>query len=199
MSTSKGVVGKITSREFNGKKAYSFVLKNESTWYSAGWNAPTFKEGDSIQFDIVQRGSYLDAKNITPWTDGVADQGADVRSIVKSVPSSFYKKPFAAGKSAEEKEYWANKDLKQEETQRRIEIQAARNAAIETTKLLLEHGLISVPEKVKKTEGKSYLDALINELVDEYINNTSTRLGGAAAPPAIEVSHNESADTVNWS
>ncbi len=180
-NTARGVVGKINSRPTStGGTAYSFVLKNESTWYSVGFQAPQFKEGDSIQFEVVQRGNFFDAKNVAMWESGTAAAPAPSVRAFAGKPS-FGKKPFTAGKSQEEKDYWANKDSKAEETQRRIEVQAARNAAIETVGILLSNGLISVPEKIKKTDGKSYLSALINELIDEYIANTTDRLEASSS------------------
>lgn len=178
MSVVQGVVGKINSRDTaSGGKAYSFVLKNQSRWYSVGFTAPTFKEGDSIQFVETQRGNYFDAKDVVPW------QGSGVQQappVARSVAGGAWRGRAAGPKDQAKDKYWEDKAKTDVVTQRRIEIQAARNAAIETSKLLLEHGLITVPEKTKKQDGKQYLEALINELTDSFIDNTSNRLGMAS-------------------
>jgi hypothetical protein len=180
----QGVVSKVIAKDFNGKLLYSFALKNQQNWFNLGDHAPQFKEGDSVQFDVVTKGTRLHAQNVAPWTGGGAEQAPPIQAFAGRPNGNYTRKPFVAGKSEQEKEYWANKDAKQEETQRRIEIQAARNAAIETAALLLSHNLVAVPASItKKADGKGYVSALINELLDEYLSDTSRRLGGA---PVVE-------------
>src|SRR5688500_2900320 len=101
--------------------------------FSLGEHPPQFQAGDSIKFETRQQGKYVNAVNVVPWTDGgvqtapeVPRINATVRGFVQGRANSF-----SGGKSQQEKDYWAKKDATQEVTQKRIEIQAARNAAIE--------------------------------------------------------------------
>jgi hypothetical protein len=166
----KGVVGRINKKPYEGKTLTSFALKGQDGWYSLGERAPTFNEGDSIQFEVETRGRYAYAKDIVQW----AETGS---AEAPRVPSRPYRansqKSF--GKSQEEKDYWAKRDATQEVTQRRIEIQAARNAAIETSKFLWEKELVAKPKKVAD-QYDAFL-ALIDQVATAFIANTESRLG----------------------
>jgi hypothetical protein len=177
----KGIVQKINKNEQYG--LYSFALKGEQGWFSLGKRAPTFREGDSIQFETKQSGKYTDAIDIQPWTDGGSVEAPRIASVGNAPNNSGYrsygggKKPFTGGKSQEEKDYWLKKDAAAEVTQRRIEIQAARNAAIETAKALYELDLVAKP-KTKAEQYDAYL-ALIDQIATDFIANTESRLAGS--------------------
>jgi hypothetical protein len=190
----KGVVQRINHNQQFG--LYSFALKGQDGWYSLGERAPTFTEGASIQFEVDQRGKYLYAKDIVPWTDGGATDGPQLRQTAGPGKQGFYKKPFG-GKSQEEKDYWAKKDATQEVTQRRIEIQAARNAAIETAKFLWEKDLVAKPKKVAD-QYDAFL-ALVDQIAQDYIKNTEAKLlGNAVDLPTTEDSDGTEAVSEAW-
>jgi hypothetical protein len=174
----KGIVGKISQNQFQGKVLSSFALKGQDGWYSLGEHTPTFKEGDSIQFDVQQRGKYVYAKEIEPWTDGGTQQSPSVVSTVGNNYSrgSAPRGRFAGGggKSDEEKSYWSNRDAKEIVTQRRIEIQAARNAAIATATVMFEKELVKVP--TKQADKYDAFIQLVEQLTSEFIASTNTRL-----------------------
>jgi hypothetical protein len=175
----QGVVQKIIHNQQYG--LYSFFMKGQDGMYSLGERAPTFKEGDSIKFETDQKGKYLYAKDIVPW-EGT---GTGTAPPVQAVARSYGRGGFVggkAGKSDEEKAYWANKDLVAAETQKRIEIQAARNAAIEAARFLVEKEYVKTPTK-QADKYDAYL-ALVNQLTDEFIKNTAGRLVGDAKPPS---------------
>jgi hypothetical protein len=184
----KGVVGKVIHNEQYG--LYSFFLKGQDGLYSLGEHPPTFKVGDSIQFEVNPRGKYLYARDIVPWTDGGSTEAPAVKSFVPRANSGGRK---SFGKSDEEKAYWAKKDATQEVTQRRIEIQAARNAAIETAKFLWEKELVAKPKKVAD-QYDAFL-ALVDQVASDYIKNTESRLGGVQDSTPEAESDTVSVDT----
>ncbi len=169
----KGVVGKIIHNEQYG--LYSFFLKGQDGLYSLGEHPPTFKVGDSLQFDVTQKGKYLYAKDIVPWVDGGATEAPRVGYATSGGSYKGKSKGFG-GKSEEEKQYWAKRDATQEVVQRRIEIQAARNAAIETAKFLWEKELVAKPKKVAD-QYDAFL-ALVDQIAQDYIKNTESKLTG---------------------
>lgn len=174
----KGVVGKLIHNEQYG--LHSFFLKGQDGLYSLGEHPPTFKVGDSIQFEVNQRGKYLYARDIVPWVgDGATESPQVGNGTSRSGTSTGYagggRKAFG-GKSQEEKDYWSKKDATNEVTQRRIEIQAARNAAIETSKFLWEKDLVAKPKKVAD-QYDAFL-ALVDQVASDYIKNTESRLAG---------------------
>jgi hypothetical protein len=186
----KGIVGKISQNQFQGKVLSSFALKGQDGWYSLGEHAPTFKEGDSIQFDVQQRGKYVYAKEIEPWTDGGATQAPSVAGTVGAGSAGFNRSAprrggySAGGKSDEEKSYWSNRDAKEIVTQRRIEIQAARNAAIATATVMFEKELVKVP--TKQADKYDAFIQLVEQLTSEFIASTNSRLGDSPGTPQTD-------------
>lgn len=169
----QGIVQKINIKPYDGKNLYSFFLKGQDGMYSLGERAPSFKEGDSIQFETLQRGKYVNAVNVAPWVSDGTTTAPTVTSTARKIYNA------TGGKSLEEKAYWNKRDATQEVTQRRIEIQAARNAAIEAARFLIEKEFVKTPTK-QADKYDSYL-ALVNQLADEFLSNTATRLDGRGA------------------
>lgn len=182
----KGVVQKIIVNQQYGLT--SFTLKGQDGFFSLGDKKPTFNEGESIQFDTQAKGKYTYAINIAPWTDGGTISSPTVSSVANASSNSSFT-PRARGQSwnrggassaSEKDEYWRRKeerDLAKEgeyaTTQKRIEIQAARNAAIETAKTMWQFDITPKPKKA--TEHYDAFLALVEELTDKYIQSTAGR------------------------
>lgn len=179
----KGVVQKININSQYGLT--SFAIKGQDGWYSLGKDPATFKEGDSIQFDTKTVGKYTYAKDIAPWTDGGTTQGESVARVANAATNRSFSgkgRSFGGGASAAKDEYWAAKEARDiakegawEVTQKRIEIQAARNAAIETAKAMWQLDISPKPKAVK--DHYDAFMALVAELTSKYIENTDERLG----------------------
>lgn len=179
----KGVVQKILVNPQYGLT--SFTIKGQDGFFSLGKDKPTFKEGDPIQFDTNTVGKYTYAKDVAPWTDGGVSQGSSVASVANAQPSrSFGNKGRSFGGnggSAARDEYWAAKEArdiaKEGEyalTQQRIEVQAARNAAIAAATVLIEKGLVASPKK--QADQYDHFLGLVNQLTDTFIKDTAERL-----------------------
>lgn len=177
----QGIVQKINIKPYDGKNLYSFFLKGQDGMYSLGERAPSFKEGDSIQFETLQRGKYVNAVNVAPWVSDGTTTAPTVPSTART--SGWTTTGQRGGKSSEEKVYWAKKDAASEVTQRRIEIQAARNAAIEAARFLIEKEFVKTPTK-QADKYDSYL-ALVNQLADEFLGNTAKRLDAAGTERTV--------------
>lgn len=172
----RGVVSRISEKPYEGQILYSFQLSNDSSWYSLGSRAPNFSKGQSIQFEVDTRGTRNYAKNVSPWEGSGESEAPAVRQVANRGGNT--RTPWAGkgGKAPEEKAYWESRQAKEEVTQRRIEIQAARNAAIETTKILLDNGLIKIVEKDKYSQGYSIVNGLIEELMGKYLGDNDSLL-----------------------
>lgn len=206
----KGVVQKIIKNEQYGLT--SFVLKGQDGMYSLGKDKPTFIEGDSIQFETKQVGKYTYAKDIAPWSDGGTATGVPVDRVAEAASSRTdgssnqwkgrggFQRRGSGGAGADKDEYWKRKEerdiAKEGEyalTQKRIEIQAARNAAIETATAMWE---LDIGPKPKAT--KDHYDAfmaLIDELTTKFMDNTATRLADGAATESPAQSAQEEVQT----
>lgn len=186
----KGVVQKIIKNPQYGLT--SFTLKGQDGFYSLGKDVPTFKEGDSIQFDTNPVGKYTYAKNIAPWTDGGTATGAPVANVAAAAsssgngPGNSWKGRGGSqrggfGGAGKKDEYWdarEQRDIEWQNHQRnvvqpRIEIQAARNAAIETAKAMWQFDITPKPKKA--SEHYDAFLALVEELTDKYLESTKVR------------------------
>lgn len=177
----QGVVGKISSKDWEGKILSSFALAGQDGWYSLGTKTPTFKEGDSIKFDTKQSGKYINALNIVPWKEeGVKETTQVTSNLTKPAFGGWKGQPSKGGfqgiKSQEEKDYWKKKDASNADVQRRIEIQAARNAALVAAHFLIEKEIVKIPTKVAE-KYDAYL-ALVNQVADEFLKNNESRITG---------------------
>ena len=80
MST-HGLVEKITERTIsNGGVAYSALVNGD--WIGLGFDAPVFKEGDNISFDVMMKGKYKNMIN------AVIEAGAAVTQAATAAVSS---------------------------------------------------------------------------------------------------------------
>jgi hypothetical protein len=184
----KGIIGKVSRKDFQGKTLTSFALKGQDGWYSVGERSLQFNEGDSVQFNVETRGKYAYAKDLTPWTDGGATSAPAVPSGPRFTPKS--NKSFGA--NAAKDKYWEDKekrDLERERYQRevtqpRIEVQAARNAAIQTASFMFEKELVKVP--AKQADKYDAFIELIETLTDEFVKRNSARVPGNEKPQTPE-------------
>lgn len=199
----KGVVQKILVNPQYGLT--SFTMKGQDGFFSLGKDKPSFKEGDPIQFETNVVGKYTYAKDIAPWTDGGTTSGANVGQVAAAA-SGFQRGGgrrgnYSGGGDQQAKEqYWRDKEArdiaKEGEyalTQRRIEIQAARNAAIETAKAMWQFDVCPKPKKA--TEHYDTFLALVDELADKYLANTSSRLERGVGS-VVERGNGETAEAV---
>ena len=71
----RGQVEKITERTIgNGGTAYSALINGD--WLGLGFDAPVFREGDNISFDVVMKGKYKNLVNAVVEAGTAAAQQA---------------------------------------------------------------------------------------------------------------------------
>ena len=148
MSTVKGVIQKVNSKDFNGKKIWS--IKVNDTWYGAGYNQPKVNEGENVEFETTQRGQY--------WN---VDGPINVLAASSASPAT-------GGAKADG---WAAKQAADEARQKIIQIQSSRNSAIEVVKIIVQAGALKLP--TKQADQVDVILALVDELTDKYNKDTS--------------------------
>ncbi len=151
MSNYTGVVSKIFPPSNWG--THSFGLRGEKGYYNLGKVPPMFSEGQTISF-YGNPGKRAGNVDVTPESVTIVTEQPVEHSVANG-----------ARRSAEvvtKDKYWENREARDEVTQKRIEIQAARNAAIE---------LYAAMETVEEPE------AFINKWVDIFLANNEARLG----------------------
>lgn len=133
----QGYVQKISQKSGHGAKGpYTlFSMNVDGEWYGTGFNAPACKEGDYVSFDVVQKGKFKNAENVS-----VASQ----QSAVGSAPSG-------------------NIPVNKKDVS--IHYQSCRKDAIQTLGVLLQHEAVKLPAKQadKYDAALAILDELTNQ------------------------------------
>lgn len=158
---------------------YSFVEDGE--WYGLGWDAPTFGEGDTIQFDYERNGKY---KNVVKGTVQVISQGEAPKQTSK---------PKSSGTMTRD-EYWAEKAEGDKLTQREIRMQASRNAAIEFMKLALEQGALPLGNKKAADKEEVLLEYLKLYTRQFFVETVAAREEGYVESNLAENNYNTDED-----
>jgi hypothetical protein len=156
-----GTVQRIFNNTVRGKSLYSFTLRGKDGFINLGGNAPTFKEGDQVAFDAdpaQKPGNFTNVKNVVV--------GADTPVTNYSPP--FQQRSNGAVRSAAsmtKEQYWERKEERDIETQKRIQLQAARNTAI--AYLTLSNAIEPIPDA-------ETLESAFSDLVDEFVETPTT-------------------------
>ena len=153
MASYSGVVRKIFPKTNWG--SYSFSLTDQKGFFNLGKVEPTFSEGQTISFDggPGRRPDNVEVISPVKVVDSVVSEVKDysMAGAKRSVD--------LLGKDA----YWTNREAKDEVTQKRIEIQAARNAAIALLAALGGSGDLSTHD-------------FIDEWTDTFLADNESRL-----------------------
>lgn len=177
----KGYVDYVGGKDFGNKKLWSFRIRGQEIWFRTGSVDPKLQKNDHIEFEYSEgrSGAQVDVASIRPVS---RDSGADAVATVDPPQyrgNNFSRKP--SSDAAEKDLYWRNKearDLKNEGhrlgNEKRIQFQAARNAAIATVDILVRAGTLVIPEK--KGAGAEVIAGKISDLTNEYYEST-TNLG----------------------
>lgn len=155
MSNYSGVVRKIFTNQFGGKKLYSFSMDSDKSYFNLGEKTPSFSEGNTVSFDGApgKRVGNVDVKS--PVTV-VGEQAVNTESYQMG----------GAKRSVEvmtKDQYWSNREANDVKVQKVIQVQAARNAAIAV--LAAVHGR---PDEEVET--------FINKWTDIFLKNNEDRL-----------------------
>lgn len=157
LSNYNGVVSKIFPKSNWG--TYSFGMQGQRGYYNMGKIPPFFSEGQTIEFDG------------TPGKrEGNVDVNANTIKVVteEQVQPKDYNMPKTETGARkvqvlQKDDYWQRREERDVETQKRIEIQACRNAAIQLVQAVgLEPGVSA--------------EDFINGWTDMFIKNNNDRL-----------------------
>lgn len=155
MSNYSGVVRKIFTNQFGGKKLYSFSMDSDKSYFNLGEKTPSFSEGNTVSFDGApgKRAGNVDVKS--PITV-VGEQQVQPEDYIVG----------GAKRSVEvmtKDQYWSNREANDVKVQKVIQVQAARNAAIAV--LSAVHGR---PDED--------IEMFINKWTDIFLKNNEDRL-----------------------
>lgn len=152
----QGQVKRVIARKAGSGTAYSIQL-SDNMYYGNGFKSPDCSEGDTVQFEY-----YNNKAGYTQIAEGTLKvvEGAPVAAPQGQAQAA----PAAGGQS--KTGYWDEKEKRDLKTQRAIQYQASRNAALEVAKMALEHDCLSLGQK--KADKLDILMAFVDETTDRF-------------------------------
>lgn len=175
----KGYVDVVFSKAQGQGKRYAFKIKNDDIWYSCGFKDPKIKKGDQIEFEFEQNGDFY---NVSVEAIKILRSGPEVVEARRGFPKS-------VGSGAEKDTYWRDREARDIDTQKRIQLQASRNSAIALASVMLQSGAVKLPEAVAKRH------EVVAALVQEWTEKFQEQVNGTDKPAveAVPESTNEGA------
>lgn len=204
MSDVFGTVQRIVAKQAGRGTAHNIQM-DDGQWYGHGFKQPNFGEGAEISFDVEYNGQYA---NVIVESVQVINEGQPPRRQQQQGgyngqrrsngggntrgASGGGRAPAQASGGMSRDKYWENKEKRDLAVQKQIQYQAARNAAIEATKLALEQGAAALP--AKKEAKLDALLALIGEITDRFYEDTTDIVRPRDARVARQAPVEESGD-----
>ena len=175
-------------------KTYSFQLSGDRTYYRAG-KFFKYQVGDSIEFDTEVVGRNTKASKVRPYVAGPVSAGTPAAVVANN----------ARGATSQQ-EYWAAREARDVETQKRIELQSCRNSALELVKLLLAETVGAVKLPGKQADKALAVEELVAHYTKVFLDENKTgvqpkdEVVPEAAEPAVasEPKQEEKNDDDNW-
>ncbi len=146
--TCRGIVQKV----YFNKKSYRYAIvvpdKNgDDQWYSWGRKKPTRKsgedllEGDEVQFEYTVNGKYRNAE-VETLKSRATEQSGKTKSTSQSRGSRG-----GGGKSAEEKNYWTQREEREARKDKQIAFQSAMNTATAMVSVMIDKEIVKIGGK----------------------------------------------------
>lgn len=154
----EGEVGIVYEKKMDGYSLFSLKLEDDDTWYRLGNYdlRDEVNQGDYITFEYDVKRGQCTVDVGTVEVIEAAEEETYEEAASSATPTS--------GSNSKEATF-GRKDL-------RISMQAARNAAVNVTALLLEHGALKLPAKTKVGLRNEAILEFINNLTEEYYMRT---------------------------
>jgi len=149
----QGRIEFLNEKPWGNKTLYSLKLSGDNTLYMCGGDKPQASRGDYVNFDVSVN------------QKGQAIVGAKTLKVMESEVNT----PQTAGVSRSFTTPFKKND---DDRQRRIEWQAARNSALTAAGLLLGGGALKMP--AKETAKYAAIMAMIADLTKQFFNETAT-------------------------
>lgn len=155
----QGQIKRIITRKAGSGTAYTLQLM-DGKYYGAGFKPPACSEGDTVSFEYFENKA-----GYTQIVDGSI-------KTVEGAPAAAPQGQAAPNVGGQGKTgYWDEKEKRDLRTQKAIQYQASRNAAIDVAKMALEHDCLSLGQK--KADKLDVLLAFIDETTDRFNQDVS--------------------------
>ena len=176
----QGQVRTISTKEwYDDKKGqninlYSFQLDGNNKWFRTGTNRPPCNEGDSISFDVNEKGN-VNINSLKPSQGGQSTGG----STGQPSSNSSARQQSSSGGGQSRDGYWsakeANDKAKDERYQSqdipRMSFSAAQDRAVQLVSAALTHDCLAFGN-MKKGDKLDYVLGCVDEVTDRFLVQT---------------------------
>jgi len=133
MTEMTGVVERTNVKELPSGMYYSFLINDD--WYRTGRDKPPFEAGYTIKFNFedTKYGKQVDLKSVK-FKEGEAPPVTTKAS---------------GGKPGSSNDFWAAKEVRDIETQKRISFNGAMNTALALVTAAFANEILTIPAKAK--------------------------------------------------
>ena len=168
---------------------YSFRLAGDQMYYNTETDPAPLK-GKMIAFEGEQRGE----RSVQVDEDSIEIKG-DAPPVRNAPARKFAPKKGAFRSSsnfADKEKYWQDREARDIETQKRIEIQSCRNSALTFLGLLVQTGALDL-SKAKPAARAGLVEELLNTYQAKFLEENKGTATPAATPeePTAEAEDNE--------
>lgn len=194
MSKYSGTVQFVNQNEVNGKTLHSFKLFGDKHFSGSGTMNPNVNKGDYISYEaeVLANGNLK----------------VDVASIEKGSKEAVVTKGAVHGATAQimgkvslsKDEYWNNKEARDVEVQKTIQLQASRNAAIALSSAILQAGAVPGYEKARPADKMDIITGLVDHLTERFQGQISESKNVSKSIEDVPVTEDtaQSVDTGKW-
>ncbi len=173
----QGTVSQVSCKEwYDNKKGrninlYSFQIEGSNRWFRTGTTEPNFRQGDNIQFTNDAKAN-VDVNNVQVLGNGAAPANPAPATATTSPQGN-------AGQSQNRDGYWAAKEAKdlekdkryQEQDIPRMSFSAAQDRAVQLVSAALAHDCLSFGT-MKKGDKLDYVLQCVDQVTDRFFMNS---------------------------
>lgn len=155
---------------------YSFRLKGDDLYYNTNEDPAPLK-GKVVAFEGDKKGErsvQVDEDTLEIKEDAAPVNNASARRFASKKGAARSSSNFA-----DKEKYWENKEKRDIETQKRIEIQSCRNSALTLLGLFVQTGAIDL-SKAKPAARAGIVTGLLNEYMTKFLEENKAGPGTAA-------------------
>lgn len=160
MSVWKGTISKVSSTKWGDKTLHSFQIEGTQRWFKTGQNPVPYNEGDQVVFEEKNgKVEFTTAEKVKSQSTS-ADSTASTHGSGMSAPA-------VNGLSRDA--YWANREKRDIETERKRRIAAARHDAARIVCAALAHDHLPHAANVAKGKRLDLLLGYVNEVTNTLL------------------------------
>ena len=176
----KGQVQYVNPKNEWGK--YSFRLLDDEMYYNT-LKDPASLKGKVVSFEGTQRGTRsveVDEESLEIAEDSAPITNANVR---KFVPRRGAARATSSGLTKDQ--FWENKEKRDVEKDRRIELQSCRNSATAFVDLLFKLGAVDLT-KIKVAAKVEFIEKLVAHYQEQFVAENNNLQTTSTSAPAAE-------------